>query len=367
MLGRLRSRRVIRSQRHATWVPAGRRVALHLQIALAVASCGSPTGSVDASTSPWTLAPMLPVPHLEPGVTALGQRLVVLGGFDTSVLAPEGLHITSRVDVLDTETGVWTQLPDAPVAWTHLQLAAIGTTLYLLGGLEGAQFVARGDSFALDTAAAPPTWRPIAPIPTGLERGSAAVVVVPPRIYLLGGASSTASLASNLFYDAAQNQWCPGLACLPSQQLPDLPHPRSHPAGMQRADGALVVAGGLGTLDATSSARDTWILPTAGFHPAGLWQSQMAMPSARGGCAFGVLHGQLVCAGGESETSALTVVEGFDPSTNVWQTYAPMPDPRAGIQGAVIGQRLFVPGGARALAFLPRDSVFVFSILDAAM
>src|SRR5690242_17339139 len=114
-------------------------------LALLVA-CGSPSAkpdaAIDAPAGPWTLGvpglpstAKLPSPRLEPGVTAMGTQLVVAGGFDTDLAA--GLDITKEVDSLDTLTGVWTRLPDAPVAWTHIQLAAVGTTLYLLGGLAG--------------------------------------------------------------------------------------------------------------------------------------------------------------------------------------------------------------------------------------
>ena len=41
-----------------------------------------------------------------------------------------------------------------------------------------------------------------------------------------------------------------------------------------------------------------------------------------------------------------------------------MPAPRAGTQGAVIGQNLYVPGGAEILAYEPTDTLYVFSALD---
>src|SRR5690349_13354771 len=102
----------------------------------------------DAPTTAWSLGPTMPRRALAPGVAALGQQLIVAGGFDTSVR--EGLDITARVDAFDPATGTWGTLPDAPVRWTNSNLASVGATLYLVGGLEGAQLVARGDAFALD-------------------------------------------------------------------------------------------------------------------------------------------------------------------------------------------------------------------------
>lgn len=316
-----------------------------------LAACNSPPAQPDAPSSPWSMGPPLPEPRLEPGVTALGQTLVVLGGFDTDLAA--GLEITAKVDAFNTLTGVWSRLPDAPVQWTHVQLASIDGTLYLLGGLAGQQYVAHGEAFALDTLAAMPVWRPLTPMPAGSERGSAAVVVAPPRIYLLGGASTTGALASNLYYDISTDTW--------GTKLPDLPQPRSHPAGMRRADdGTLIVTGGLSGLDATTQAADTWSLTPL----ATMWNTKAPLPNPRGGCAYGVVQGRLICAGGEAGTSALSYNESYDPITDVWSTEAMMPERRAGTQGAAIGQALYVPGGAMSIAFEPTNTLFVFSPLD---
>jgi N-acetylneuraminic acid mutarotase len=313
----------------------------------ALAACSSPAPHPDALPTHWSEGPMVPTPRLEPGVTAMGQRVIVLGGFDTDLMA--GLDITRRVDVFDPATGTWTQFPDAPVAWTHVQLAAIGTTLYLLGGLEGQTYTARGEAYALDTLDPALQWRTLAPMPPGLERGSAAVVVAPPRVYLFGGAGTSSALATNLFYDAQSDTW--------GQLAPDLPAPRSHPAAMRRVDGTFVVTGGLATLDSTSQAGDTWILAPLGT----MWEPKAPMPNPRGGCAYGVVEGQLICAGGEAGPSAYRTVESYDPLADMWTELEDMPDNRAGTQGAAIGTRLFVPGGARELVFEPEQQLYVYT------
>lgn len=288
---------------------------------------------------------MMPGRRLEPGVGSLGTRLVVAGGISTSLA--EGLTITPEVLTLDTLAGTWDALPDLPVAWTHAAVAGVGTTLYVLGGLEGPDFVARGEAFALDFGAT--AWRAIAPLPAGLERGAAGVVVSPPHIYLLGGASTTGSLASCLDYDLGADTWT---------QLPDLPSPRSHPAAMRDDDGTLIVAGGLGDLGSSRPLADVDALPPL----ASSWSPRAPMPTPRGGCAYGVSYGQLVCAGGESGSSALPTVESYDPDLDVWTERFALPEPRAGTQGAAIGQQLYVPGGARALVFEPLDTVHVFGL-----
>lgn len=315
-----------------------------------VMACGSPPttpdGAADSPQSRWQQTPAMPSRRLEPGVAALGTKLVVVGGFDTSV--PEGLHVTTAVDVFDTTTQAWiAPLPAAPLALTHINLAVVGGALYLLGGLEGVTFAARGESWVLDPGAT--SWRSIAPIPSGFERGAAGVVATATEIYLLGGASTTAPLASCLAYEIASDTW---------RELPALPAPRSHPAAMQLSDGTLLVVGGLATLDSTQPFGDVLALVPS----ATMWRAQAATLSrARGGCAYGVIEQQLLCAGGEAGNVAVRVTDSYDPVRDQWSAVEPLPEPRAGLQGATIDGRFYAVGGAPALVYLPVDTVYVYT------
>lgn len=322
--------------------------ALTLVFTGALAACSDP-GPTGLADSPWSTGPELPTPRLESGITALGQRIIVLGGFDQS--AAQGLRITTEAVSLDLQTEKWSQLPDAPVAWTHSNVSGASSTLYLLGGLDTTSFVARGESFALDLDRPAPQWRPIAPMPAGMERGAAAVVSMPPHIYLLGGASTSDALATCLDYDFSSDSW---------SMLPDLPMPRSHAAAMRRDDGTLIIAGGLSSLDASRPLGDAWALPLN----ATAWVPIAPMRRARGGCAYGTLFDHLICAGGEAGTGAVETVETYDPNKDTWTTQEDMPEPRAGTRGAVVGGRLYVPGGASALQFEPTTSLYVFTFLD---
>ncbi|HEY4181189.1 MAG TPA: kelch repeat-containing protein [Kofleriaceae bacterium] len=289
-------------------------------------------------------------PRLEPGVTALGQRVVVLDGFDTNV--QHGQHITDDVVAYDPETMTWSQLPATPVMWTHANLAASGATLYLLGGADGVDFEPNGAAWALDTAQANPQWRALSPQPVGLERDAAGIIVKQPGIILVGGANLTTAVDTVLRYDIASDTWT---------QLPSLPAPRSHPAVMETSDGTLICAGGLSSLDTRDAVDTVFVLPV----DATAWETKSPMPLAHGGCAYGNLFDSLVCAGGEAGQAALKEVYRYDWRTDTWSQLPDMPETRAGTQGAVIGGRLFVPGGARTLNFQPEPSLFVLSYLDA--
>ncbi|MBK9036771.1 MAG: hypothetical protein IPL61_36900 [Myxococcales bacterium] len=306
-----------------------------IALAVVVGACADDAAPPDAETGPWRRGPDLPAARLEPAVAARADRLVVVGGFGP------GLTIERTVDELDPATGRWTSGPLVPVAWTHAQLVAVGPRLFLLGGLAGRGFEARGDVFVDDGAG----WQPRAPLPIGAERGGAAVIASATTIYLLGGASTTAAVASAWAYDVAADRWDP---------LPDLPTPRSHPVAGLAPDGTVVVAGGLRTLDAAEPIADVLALAPG----AAGWQPRAPMPTARGGCAAGVVDGELWCAGGEAGTSALATVEAYAFATDTWRTLPPLPAPRAGTQGAVIAGALYIPGGAAHLAYEPEASVF---------
>jgi N-acetylneuraminic acid mutarotase len=245
---------------------------------------------------------------------------------------------------------------------THIQLAAIGTTLYLLGGL-GSGSAASGSAWSLDTATTPLTWVSLQPMPAGYERGGAVTVAAPPRIYLLGGQNASGALATNLFYDTLAQTWGP--PTVPT--IPDLPAPRTQAAGMWDSDGDLVVAGGFGS-DGTPEA-DTWQLPLG----ATAWATGSNMPQARGGGAYGTIEGGLLYAGGEAATSTcttpcpVTTVQSYNLLVDQWPPglTTDMPMPTAGTPGAAIGQQLFVPGGTRSAELEPTDTLYVYSPFNA--
>jgi hypothetical protein len=310
----------------------------------------------DAATTPWAIGMAMPRAAQQPGVTARGLDVIVAGGYD---LSPAGaLEITARVDVLDTASGAWLPpgtVPDAPVHWTDINLAALGDMIYLAGGLEGTQPIAHGETYAFDPLQQ--AWTMLAAMPAGMERGAAGVVATPGRIYLLGGASSTGPVATCLAYDVPTGTWV---------VEPALPAGRSHPAAMRRSDGSLIVAGGFAGPDASDPRDDVWRLPPEGAVPRA-WTPVAAMPEPRGGCAYGVVLGHLVCAGGVGPDGPTPDVEVYDPfqtTDRPWTKDLPMPEPRALVPGAAVGSRLFVPGGSPTLAIAPTRTLFLYAPLD---
>lgn len=331
---------------------------------LLLAVCACETVEHPQPTTAWSLGPAMPRPAVEAGVTIHGQRVVVAGGFDTG--AAGGFDVTAEVDAFDISDKKWVRLPDAPVRWSHINLAAIADTVYLLGGLEGAPgaYVAHGESWRLDPGL--DEWIPIQMVDTVDARGAAGVIATPGHLFLLGGASATGSVASCLQYDIATNRW---------SHLPDLPIAVAHPAVMQTSDGRLIVAGGLtgGVNDpATSPATDAvWSLQYADAGTGATWLPRTAVlspddPTPRGGCAYGTLLGTLVCAGGGGGADAHTATASYDPFLDQWTAREPMPEGRTGTTGAATSGRLFIPGGSASATLEPLDTLLIYTPLDTA-
>jgi N-acetylneuraminic acid mutarotase len=87
------------------------------------------------------------------------------------------------------------------------------------------------------------------------------------------------------------------------------------------------------------------------FDPkTGAWTEKAPMPTGRSGGSATALGGELYAFGGEGDNSnpagVFKEVEAFNPATNSWSRYEPMPLPRHSLVTATIGNRIILPGGA---------------------
>lgn len=75
------------------------------------------------------------------------------------------------------------------------------------------------------------------------------------------------------------------------------------------------------------------------------WQENSSLPTARYGFAAAAHEGQIYVIAGESEEGVTGVVERYDPSLDKWFTLSSKPVPVKDIHAAVIGGKIYIPGG----------------------
>jgi N-acetylneuraminic acid mutarotase len=261
--------------------------------------------------------PTLPIAIQEAAAASTGDRLYVVGGYDTSE--------NSSAAVFELAGMKWHRAPSLPIAVNHPGAAVIGDSVYVAGG-----FTANGaTNRAFVLARGSTTWRELAPMQRA--RGALALVALGGRLYAIGGHAGSVQIAVPEVYDPNSGGW---------SDLPSMPEPRNHVAGY--VDGAVCVAGG--RTPGSSGAVDC-LDPSA---PT--WQRRATLPTPTSGAAAAAFHGVTVVAGGETagETSIVGVVQWSQ--RGAWRT-TPMLLPRHGTAFAVLHGRLWLCGGATRAGF----------------
>jgi N-acetylneuraminic acid mutarotase len=109
------------------------------------------------------------------------------------------------------------------------------------------------------------------------------------------------------------------------------------------ADGRIHVIGGR-----TADNTDNTNLHDVYDPSTDSWQSAAPLLTARSSGAAAYYHGLIFYVGGECNRSGDTFPENeaYDPKTNRWLTLAPLPAGRHGFGAAVVGQYAYFTGGA---------------------
>jgi N-acetylneuraminic acid mutarotase len=251
-------------------------------------------------------------------------RIYVAGGYRADGSS------ANTVEVYDPSTDRWTMAAPLPQGLNHPVAAVAGGRFYVLGGDNGRGSVAT--NYQYDPGSN--SWAVRSPMPTA--RSAPMAAVIGGRIYVAGGSPDSVGRTLEA-YDPATDNWT---------SLPPMPTGRNHVAGGAIGD-RLYVVGGRPPL--TLSILEV-------FDPAtNTWSTRAPMPTGRSGHAAAVVRGCLYVFGGEGNTSAANGVfpqsELYDPGANAWTSLAAMRTPRHGIGAAVVGNRIFIPGGATVQGF----------------
>ena len=183
-------------------------------------------------------------------------------------------------------------------------------------------------------------------------RGAAVSTVVGNKIYVIGGASvhpgqplvalsasvPHRALPTNEAFDLTTQKW---------ETLSPMPTSRNH-AAIGVVNGKIYVIGGrLGAVFVNSSPTDVVEEYDPATNSWGFAKARMPMP--RSGTAYGVYQNKIFVVGGEYLHNDIVGTyrdfEAYDPATNEWTSYPPLPIARHGLVGGVTGNKFYVVSG----------------------
>lgn len=234
----------------------------------------------------------------------------------------------------------WRQGPSLDNARAGLSAVEFGGNIYAAGG---AGLVKPRDDFEV-YALVTGRWRPLSPLPVGLERFGFAAGQE--RLWLAGGYSAdsgTEPIADMWSYDPAEDVW---------QAETALPGPKAA-FSLVALDGQLYAIGG------EEGAAGVFVYDIE----AKEWSAIDAPPeTSRRGAAALVVDGQIWLIGGASSGDATARVDVFDPISGVWRIGPALPEPRAGHAVALHDGAIHVFGGRSADLRRTLDDMLVLEL-----
>jgi N-acetylneuraminic acid mutarotase len=90
------------------------------------------------------------------------------------------------------------------------------------------------------------------------------------------------------------------------------------------------------------------------------WTIYQPMPTKRSGFAAAAANGQIYVFGGQDVGGVFNSVEKYDPSSNKWTYEQPMPSARMGMGAVTIDGKIYLIGGQIG----GRDSITTKEVLD---
>src|SRR6188474_2673667 len=324
-------------------------------------------------TSPWKKGAPFPQPDEELYGVALNGKMYVIGGWDDGKAGGVNYEYNPATDK-------WTKKQPMPRAAHHAALTAANGKIYVMGGFVaptetalplGAAWQPIDNAWQYDPAT--DSWKSLPPVPT--KRGSAVAAEVGGKIYTIGGATTMEGrvlndsngrleskdafftafgpsrvLSVNEVYDPATNKWetRKSMSVSRNHAFSAAVNGKIYVIGGRTGQGFILTATNTDVVEEYDPLSDSWNAP------------KERMPTARSGGVTGTDGRRIYVAGGEVTTQQLVgafrAIEAYDPLTNSWSKLPPMPMPRHGAAGAVIGNRLYLVSGmiqsAGALVFL---------------
>jgi Kelch motif protein len=312
--------------------PAGRKLLLTVlaaAVALGLITAATVFGGSQqptlTSVAPWEFAPHMLHRRSYTASVELGGKIYVAAGMVGNTGRP--LNIFER---FDPDTNEWESLPLVPEPFSAAAGAALGETMYVVGGNGSSQTVGRqvaayGDApangrqvFAYNTVHR--RWSRKASLP--VPRTNLAAVALGGRIYAIGGLDPFHATRSVFVYDPVRNRWSRG---------PSLPE-ALHALTAVVFHGQIWVIGGQNS--AGKATNRVWIY-NAGRHA---WRTGPQMPARMETAGAAV-------AGDQIHVVLQSVYLIYDARTHRWTRGPSLEVPRHALAVYAINGTLYAMGG----------------------
>ena len=113
-----------------------------------------------------------------------------------------------------------------------------------------------------------------------------------------------------------------------------------------------------GVFDGNQAAANQPLIPTEQR-----WQEKAPLTEARKGLALVSYGGEIIAIAGETEQNITGLVERYDPNLDQWTRLKSKPDPVTDVSAAVIGGKIYVPGG-RTPSGEVTDVLEIYSLIE---
>ena len=270
-----------------------------------------------AVAATWNAGAPLPEPRTEVAAAALGQRIVVVGGFLAS-----GAN-SRRVDAYDTRRDTWERLPDLPVSVDHAAAASWRGRVVVVGGY-GADRQPLRAAFLFDGT----RWRNL-PRPPEERAAAAAAATADGRVLVVGGRKRDGLATTALSLDLRTLRW----------RTVRGPRPREHLSATALGGRVYAIGGRLAGYDTNLAAVERYDAAR------NRWTRLPDLPDPRGGTGATAIAGRIVSVGGESPEGTTKSVWVLPRQAQRWLRLPDLPTPRHGLGVVALGGRVWVIAG----------------------
>ncbi|XP_010852561.1 PREDICTED: kelch domain-containing protein 8A [Bison bison bison] len=275
----------------------------------------------------WTALPPLPTARAGVAVTALGKRIMVIGGVGASQLP------LKVVEMYNIDEGKWKKRNGRRRAALGVGLPAKDYRVYAAGGMG---LDLRPHNHLQHYDMLKDMWVSLAHMPT--PRYAATSFLRGSKIYVLGGRQSKYAVNAFEVFDIETRSWT---------KFPNIPCKRAF-SSFVTLDDRLYSLGGLRqgrlyrqpkflrTMDVFDMEQGGWLKMERSFF----------LKKRRADFVAGSLSGRVIVAGGlGNQPTVLETAEAFHPGKSRWEALPAMPTPRCACSSLVLRNCLLAVGG----------------------